>query len=221
MIRVNRTAFIEQPNGDLVCTVTVPFEERTGTLNGHAVQVELGALPVAATAASCGESAHDVDWPLGEFQFRSAREDEANRMAASAIHALSHDPLVVEFDTEHHGAIAIDTAQSVTSHPVSQTVGVGGFDSAQVVEAVASGQFQWDHPAAPHMARIFRHEPFQRYAMERLHADAFAAPMECATRLITKAVKGKPMDAAVAALSRTMDEYMAWASRNLCSIWPE
>ena len=36
--------------------------------------------------------------------------------------------------------------------------------------------------------------------MYRLHADKFAAPMECATRLITRAVKNKPMDAAVAAL---------------------
>lgn len=111
-------------------------------------------------------------------------------------------------------------AECAGDRPPAQTVGVGGFDSAQVVEAVTSGEYTWDHPAAPHMANIFRHKPFQQFAMMKLHADAFAAPMECATRFITKAVKGKPMDAAVAALSQRMDEYMAWAKAACVPAWP-
>ncbi len=112
-------------------------------------------------------------------------------------------------------------AETAADKPAPQTLGVGGFDSATVVDAVADGEQQWDHPAAPHMRRIFKHEPFQRYAMERLHADAFAAPMECATRFITKAVKGKPMDAAMAALAKRMNEYMTWAQAHDYPVWPE
>lgn len=151
---------------------------------------------------------------------------ESGRMATAALAALEvtgpdvASELMKRIAEDDAFTAAIEQAETADAKPPAQTIEAGGFDTAQVVEAVASGQYQWDHPAAAHMALIYKHEPFQRFAMYRLHADAFAAPMECATRLITRAVKDKPMDAAVAALTAKMDEYMAWAASNNLQLWP-
>lgn len=187
MIHARRTAFTEQPDGSLVCTITIPAAERLDALGGHPVY--LSERPMADGATLGNEAA-----------------------ANFKPQAVLEQPYVVEME-------AADSAPS--GKPETQTIGAGGFDTAQVVEAVASGEYEWEHPAAPHMSTIFRHEPFQRFAMYRLHADKFAAPMECATRLITRAVKNKPMDAAVADLTARMNEYMAWATSNNLPLWPE
>lgn len=112
-------------------------------------------------------------------------------------------------------------ADSADDKPPTQGIGVDGFDTAKVVEAVTSGGAQWDHPAAPHLKDMYKHPPFQRWAMQRLNADAFAAPMECATRLIIKATKGRPIDVALSSLGRKMDAYMAWAKDENLPVWPE
>lgn len=164
----------------------------------------------------------------GLLSVSAVRERELNNarntMARAAISAIGKQPacwMGADYG-DYDMTVTLETgkADSAADRPPAQTVGVNGFDAASVVEAVAGGSYAWDHPAAPHMATIFRHEPFQRFAMMMLHADAFAAPMECATRLITKAVKGKPMDAAVVALGRTMDDYVKWAEWSHVQVWP-
>lgn len=185
MVNVSRSAFAEQPNGDLTCTITIPAAQRLAVLGGAGVVL--------------------ADTPGPDLPVQLP----AGAMAAIAFHADS-EPFTVE----------LEPADTAAEKPEPQTIGAGGFDTAQVVSAITSGEHAWDHPAAPHMARIFRHDPFQRFAMQRLAADAFAAPMECATRLLMRAVKDKPMDAASVALARTMDEYMAWATSQQLPLWP-
>lgn len=198
MIHARRTAFTEQPDGSLVCTITIPAAERLDALGGHPVY--LSERPMADGDESWGVA---VQREVAQATFKAH---------GASPKAAADEPYVVE----------MEAAESAPyGKPETQTIGAGGFDTAQVVEAVASGEYEWEHPAAPHMSTIFRHGPFQRFAMYRLHADKFAAPMECATRLITRAVKNKPMDAAVADLTARMNEYMAWATSNNLPLWPE
>lgn len=206
MIHVSRTGYVEQENGDLTCTITIPAESRVSALSGEPIVL--------------GDT-----WGV-----------KLQRDCAAVMFKTAGDRIEQEFEDAFKVELTVDKVQAETAaerlarkaegNPIfknpnqAQSIGVGGFDSASVVAAMAQGEYPWDHPAAPHMATIYRHDPFQQFALRELHAGAFAAPMESATRLITKAVKDKPMDVAIASLERVMDKYAMWASDNNLPIWP-
>ncbi len=197
MIRASRTAFQEQPNGDLVCTITIPAADRAAVFADVDMPISLSATPITLERVGA-----DV----------AALSDRLKAMVVQSAQVIAE---AADFTVE------IDAEAETADKPPTQTIGVDGMDTASVIEAVTSGAQAWNHPAAPHLDRLFKHPPFQAFAMERLPKDPFTGPMEAATRLITKKVKGKPMDVAMAAMERTMDEYIEWTAKQGFITWPE
>lgn len=187
MIRASRTALQEQPNGDLICTITIKAADRAAVFAADELAICMAKMP-------------------GQLD---------------AIPAAIDTPTPAEPAEAPDFQVQLEEAETADAKPPTQAIGVDGFETAKVVEAVTSGGMKWDHPAAPHIKQIYRHEPFQRWAMFRLNADAFAGPMECATRLIVKATKDRPMDVALSSLGRKMDQYMEWATAQNLPVWPE
>lgn len=101
----------------------------------------------------------------------------------------------------------------------SQQIGVGGFDTAEVMSTEILGG--WAHPVAPYFRVIYEHAPFQQYALSiRPTADPFAAPMPHAIKLLQES-RGLPPDQLLSGLGKLFDDYMAWAAAKNLPVWPE
>lgn len=217
MIHASRTAFQEQPNGDLVCTITIDADDRSALFDAikeddSPIAIYLSSTPV--TLESVSGSIHDLQANIDAIRERMGTIPSAGRSLYERAKQAASE-VAEDFVVDLHGEA--ETADK----PPTQTIGAQGADTASVIEAVASGAHHWDHPAARHLDSMFRHEPFQVFALERMRVDAFTGPMEAASRLINKKIKGKPIDVGMAAMARTMDEYMAWTVKHGLPMWPE
>lgn len=86
MISVTRSPFVEQPNGDLVCTITIPCAERAKALFG--APIRLGLTPGAPPAPKPAEPAREVSEFVVELP-------AADKPPAQAIGCTGKDESVV------------------------------------------------------------------------------------------------------------------------------
>lgn len=183
MVTVARSAFVEQPNGDLTCTITIPAAQRLAVLGGEAV--------VLAPTPGPTDTAEKL---------------AAGAMSAMAFHADSA-PFVVE----------LEPADTAAEKPEPRTVGAQGIDAPAIMASMAA--HPWNHPAAPFLQSLYRHPPFQKFALQRT-SDPFAAPMATVNALLASTVQGRDMPGAVSALEQLMSQYTEWASSQGLPLWP-
>lgn len=65
MIQVTRSPFVEQPNGDLVCTITIAREDRAKALFGHPIQLRETPGPAPADAPTVAKTVE----PMAKSEF--------------------------------------------------------------------------------------------------------------------------------------------------------
>ena len=93
MVRVSRSPFAEQPNGDLVCTITIPLADRAKVLFGHPIQLAmLPGAPESPRAAIPAPAAPPVE--KAEFTVDLPSEP-AEKPPTQCIAAVGQDQAAV------------------------------------------------------------------------------------------------------------------------------